>query len=120
MDDELSADPADKPADKRAEYEAAIRKDDDARYVLRLYVTGMTLRSTRAISNIKAICQERLEGRYELEVVDAREHPDQARADGILAVPTLVKRLPVPLRRLIGDLSDIEHVLIGLDLARKT
>ena len=112
--------PTGDPVDRREDYEAAIQGEDLSRYVLRLYVTGMTPRSTRAIANIKALCEERLAGRYDLEVVDARDHPDMARHDEVLAVPTLVKRLPSPLRRLIGDLSNIEHVLVGLDLVPKT
>jgi circadian clock protein KaiB len=89
------------------------------RYVLRLYVTGMTPRSTEAFANIKAICEEHLQGRYDLEVIDIYEHPSLAKDEQIIAVPTLVKRLPAPLRRLIGNLSDEERVLFGLDLRRK-
>lgn len=86
------------------------------RYVLRLYVTGSTPRSVDAIATIRALCRERLEGRYELEVIDLRQHPELARVEQITAVPLLVKKLPHPLRRLIGDLSDEERVLLGLDL----
>lgn len=89
------------------------------RHVLRLYVTGITPRSTRAIANIKAICEEHLKGNYDLEVVDLYQHPVLAAGDQIVAVPTLIKRLPPPLRRLIGDLSDREKVLIGLDIKLK-
>ena len=88
-------------------------------YVLRLYVTGMTQRSTEAFSTIKAICEERLQGRYELEVIDIYQHPQLAIDEQIIAVPTLVKKLPAPLRRLVGDLSNRERVLLGLDLRRK-
>jgi circadian clock protein KaiB len=88
-------------------------------YVLRLYVTGMTPRSTEAFAAIKAICEERLQGRYELEVIDIYEHPQLAIDEQIIAVPTLVKLLPAPLRRLVGDLSNKERVLLGLDLRRK-
>ncbi|QDU31391.1 Circadian clock protein KaiB [Anatilimnocola aggregata] len=91
----------------------------DARYVLRLYVTGMTARSTEAFAAIKAICEERLQGRYELEVVDIYQHPQLAIDEQIIAVPTLVKMLPAPLRRMIGDLSNVDRVLLGLDLRRK-
>jgi circadian clock protein KaiB len=90
------------------------------RYVLRLYVTGMTPRSTEAFATIKAICEEHLQGRYDLEVIDIYEHPALAKDEQIIAVPTLVKKLPIPLRRLIGDLSAEERVLLGLDLRRKT
>ena len=93
--------------------------DAQERYVLRLYVTGMTPRSTRAFAAIKALCEEHLQGRYDLEVIDIYQHPQLAKDEQIIAVPTLVKKLPEPLRRLIGDLSDTERVLLGLDLRRK-
>ena len=86
------------------------------RYVLKLYVTGATGRSLRAIANIKAICEQYLKGRYDLEVVDIYRRPALLRQDQIVAVPTLVKKLPVPLRLLVGDLSRSEQVLQGLDL----
>jgi circadian clock protein KaiB len=92
---------------------------DDAKYVLRLYVTGMTPRSTEAIATIKAICEEHLRGRYDLEVIDIYQNPQLVRDEQIIAAPTLVKKLPLPLRRLIGTLSDRERVLLGLDLQRK-
>ena len=88
-------------------------------YVLRLYVTGMSPRSTEAFASIKAICEERLQGRYELEVIDIYQHPQLAIDEQIIAVPTLVKKLPAPLRRLVGDLSNEDRVLLGLDLRRK-
>ena len=88
-------------------------------YVLRLYVTGMTPRSTEAFAAIKAICEERLQGRYQLEVIDIYQHPQLAIDEQIIAVPTLVKLLPAPLRRLVGDLSNEERLLFGLDLRRK-
>ena len=88
-------------------------------YVLRLYVTGMTPRSTEAFAAISALCEERLHGRYDLEVIDIYQHPQLAIAEQIIAVPTLVKQLPPPLRRLVGDLSNEERVLLGLDLRRK-
>ena len=89
------------------------------KYVLRLYVTGLTPRSTEAIERTKAICEEYLHGRYELEVIDIYEQPTLAQGDQIIAVPTLVRRLPLPLRRLVGDLSDKERVLLGLDLKKQ-
>ena len=92
----------------------------EERYVLRLYVTGMTPRSTEAFASIKTLCEERLQGRYELEVIDIYQHPQLAIDEQIIAVPTLVKKLPAPLRRLVGDLSNEERVLLGLDLRRKT
>lgn len=89
---------------------------DRDRYVLRLYVTGMTARSAEAIATIQSICKERLKGRYDLEVIDIYQHPKLAKDEQIIAAPTLVKRLPLPLRRFIGALSDRDRVLLGLDL----
>jgi circadian clock protein KaiB len=89
------------------------------KYLFRLYVTGATSRSRRAITNIIAICNERLEGKYDLEVIDIHQKPALAHHEQILASPTLIKQLPLPLRRIIGDLSDRESVLFGLDLKRK-
>jgi circadian clock protein KaiB len=91
-------------------------KPGEPGYRLSLYVAGMTPRSARAIANIKEICEEHLRGRYALEVIDLYQQPVLAERDQIVAVPTLLKRLPRPLRRLIGDLSDRELVLVGLDL----
>ena len=88
-------------------------------FLLRLFVTGMTPRSTDAIARIKAICEEYLEGRYELEVVDIYQQPEAARVEQIVATPTLVKKLPPPLRRLVGDLSDKRRVLLGLDIRER-
>ena len=94
--------------------------EPDARtYVLRLFVTGMTPRSTEAIARIKAICVEYLEGRYELEVIDIYQNPAVARDEQIIAAPTLVKKLPLPLRRLVGDLTDKKRVLLGLNIRAK-
>ncbi len=86
------------------------------RYLLRLYVTGTTGRSVHAIQNVKRVCEEHLNGRYELEVVDLYKNLPLARGDQIGAAPTLLKRLPLPLRRLIGDMSDEDRLLVGLDL----
>ena len=85
-------------------------------YVLRLYVSGSTLKSARAIENIKRISEQYLRNGYHLEVVDVYQQPHMAREDQIVAVPTLIRRLPTPLRRLIGDLSNTQNVLLGLDL----
>jgi circadian clock protein KaiB len=85
-------------------------------YILRLYVAGQTPKSMAAFANLKKICEEYLEGRYQIQVVDLLENPKLARGDQILAVPTLVRQLPLPVRRIIGDLSNTERVLIGLDL----
>ena len=98
-------------------YEKTLDQNDArARYVLRLYVTGMTRRSTIAIQNIKRICEEHLHGRYLLEVVDVFEHPALAKGEQIIAAPTLIKSLPTPLRRFIGDMSNTDKILLGLDL----
>ena len=102
-----------------AAFERSLAKPSRLRYELRLYVAGMTLRSTRAIANIKEICEEHLKGLYALHVIDLYQQPVLAEGDQIIAVPTLIKKLPVPLRRIIGDLSDRERVLIGLDLKPK-
>ncbi len=99
------------------EFEKALREQGDERYVLRLYVTGSTPKSTQAILNLKKICEERLQGRYELEVIDIYQQPERARNEQIIAAPTLIKQLPSPLRKIIGDLSSEERVLVGLDLA---
>ncbi len=85
-------------------------------FKLRLYVTGRTAQSQRAIDNLSVICQADLGGQYEIEVIDVLEHPGLAENEKILATPTLVKRLPEPVRKIIGDLSDRERVLLGLDL----
>ncbi|HEX3556037.1 MAG TPA: circadian clock KaiB family protein [Thermoanaerobaculia bacterium] len=84
---------------------------------LRLYVAGQTPKSVTALSNLKKLCEEHLAGKYRIEVIDLLEHPQLARGDQILAIPTLVRRLPSPVRKIIGDLSNTERVLIGLDVA---
>ena len=85
-------------------------------YILRLYVAGQTPKSMTAFANLKNICEEHLAGRYEIEVVDLLKNPTLASGDQILAIPTLVRKLPEPVRKIIGDLSNTERVLIGLDL----
>ena len=85
-------------------------------FVLRLYVAGQTSKSMLAFSNLKKICEEHLAGQYKIEVVDLLENPKLARGDQIFAIPTLVRKLPEPVRKIIGDLSNTERVLIGLDL----
>ncbi len=97
-------------------FERTLAAASSQRYLLRLYVTGMTPRSTQAFAALKAICEEHLRGRYDLEVIDIYEHPALAKDEQIIAAPTLVKKLPAPLRRLIGNLSTKERVLLGLDL----
>jgi circadian clock protein KaiB len=89
---------------------------DDTSQVLRLYIAGQTPRSIAAFSNLKRICEEHLAGRYRIEVIDLVQNPQLAAGDQILAVPTLVRRLPEPVRKIIGDLSNADRVLVGLDL----
>jgi circadian clock protein KaiB len=91
-----------------------------ADYLLKLYVTGRTPRSEKAIANLRRICDEELHGQYEMQIIDVLEHPQLAEDEKILATPTLIKRLPPPLRRVIGDLSDTEKVLLGLDVWPET
>jgi len=83
---------------------------------LRLYVAGQTPKSIAALANLKRLCDDRLAGRYRIEVIDLEKHPDLARRDEILVVPTLVRKLPKPIRNIIGDLSNVERVLVGLDI----
>ena len=106
------------PLDRADEFERAIASAGEShqRYVLRLYVTGSTPRSSRAIQNIRAICEKHLHGRYDLEVIDIHQQPVLARGEQIIAAPTLIKKLPAPLRKVVGDLSDSDRVLMGLDL----
>ncbi len=87
-----------------------------SKYILRLYITGRTPQSQRAVDNLRRICEAELRNAYELEVIDVLEHPEAAESDKILATPTLVKQLPEPVRKIIGDLSDREKVLLGLDI----
>jgi circadian clock protein KaiB len=92
-----------------------VEKSDD-RWVLRLYVAGQTSKSLIAFANLKKICEERLKGKYTIEVIDLMINPQLGREHQILAIPTLVRKLPVPVRKIIGDLSDTERVLVGLDI----
>jgi circadian clock protein KaiB len=92
----------------------------DPNYVLRLYVTGQTPRSVSAIENMRRICAEHLSDRYTLEVIDIYQHPEACQQQQIIAAPTLIKVLPHPLRRIIGDLSNTEKVLVGLDLRARS
>ncbi len=105
--------------DSTVELEERLNCSKKQTYVLRLYVTGMTPRSIKAIENIKGIVEEKLQGYYELEIIDIYQHPELARNEQIIATPTLVKKLPLPIRKIIGDMSDKERVIIGLDLFPK-
>jgi circadian clock protein KaiB len=104
------------PTIEAAAMEVLIAATAAPRYVLRLYITGATTRSARAISNIRKICEEHLDGRYDLEIVDVAQHPTLAAGEQIIAVPTLIRKLPLPLRRFIGDMSHTDRLLLGLDL----
>jgi len=106
--------------DTTEKYEKALEQEDQQSYVLRLYVVGMTPNSIRAIENIKRICEEHLKGRYELEIVDIYQNPVLAQGEQIIAAPTLIKNLPLPLRKFIGDMSQTERILLGLDVRPKT
>jgi circadian clock protein KaiB len=101
------------------EFEERLKRKPKETCVLRLYVTGMTPRSTRAIQNIKKLCEDHLKGRYDLEVIDIYQQPTLAAGDQIIAAPTLIKKLPLPLRKFIGDMVNQEKIILGLDLRGK-
>jgi circadian clock protein KaiB len=98
------------------EYEISIGKAKNETYLLKLYITGITPQSLLATDNIKMICEKHLKGRYTLEVIDLYKNPALAKGEQIIAAPTLIKKLPLPLRWIIGNMSDTERVLVGLDL----
>ena len=101
---------------KKTPKQAISPEPDEERWLLRLYVAGQTPKSVTAFANLKKICEEHLEGRYHIEVIDLLVNPTLAKDDQILALPTLVRRLPEPMKRIIGDLSNTERVLVGLDV----
>ena len=105
--------------DSTQEFERAQVRAQKTPYVLRLYVTGTTPQSARAIANIKRLCEVYLKGRYELDVVDLYQQPELAQGEQIIVAPTLVKKSPLPQRRIVGDMSKSERVLAGLDLQKK-
>lgn len=105
--------------DDSADFETVAAANANARYVLRLYVTGTTSHSTRAMINIRKICEEHLQGRYDLQVIDIAQNSTLAEGEQIIAAPTLIKKLPLPMRRFIGDMSKTERILLGLDLRAK-
>jgi circadian clock protein KaiB len=105
-----------KPKNSAGDFEKAASKAEKERYELCLFIAGTTPLSSAALATITSLCEDRLSGRYDLVVVDVYQQPARAKLDQIVAVPTLVKRRPLPLRRLIGDLSDRAQVLVGLDL----
>jgi circadian clock protein KaiB len=100
--------------------EQALLSTQAKKYTLRLYVAGTSPKSLRAIANVKKICEENLHGHYELQVIDLYQQPQLAQGEQILAAPTLIRNLPLPLRRVIGDMSSAERVLVGLDLRKKS
>ena len=102
------------------EFEKAATKVSRKKYVLRLYITGMTPKSSVAIANVQKLCEKYLKGAYELKVIDIYQQPKLAKGEQIIATPTLIKKLPLPLRKLIGDMSDTERFLLGIDLKQKT
>lgn len=104
--------------DATGDFEKALNEDANQRYMLRLYVAGNTQRSANTILKLRKLCEEHLRGRYQLEVIDIYQQPEEAKRDDIIATPTLVKQLPLPMRRMIGDLSEVERVLVGLDLVK--
>ena len=104
---------------RRPDGDARRRGRGSAEYLLRLYVAGHTPKSQQALANLRRICEEHLAGRYELEVIDVFQQATRARDDQVIAIPTLIKTLPVPLKRFIGDLSNRDVVVVGLDVKRK-
>ena len=104
--------------DSTAEFEQRPQSLREIKYILRLYVAGTSPQSVRAIANVKKICEENLQGHYELQVIDLYQQPQLAQGEQIIAAPTLIKKLPLPLRRIIGDMSSTERVLVGLDLRK--
>jgi len=104
--------------DQSDRFELSINQNNNSNYILKLYVVGTTPQSVKAIENSKMICEEHLKGRYTLEVIDLYQHPVLASGEQIIAAPTLVKYLPLPLRRIIGDMSNTDRVLVGLDLRK--
>lgn len=101
-----------------AAFDQAIYGLREEKYILRLFITGSTSKSVLALTNLKKICEEYLEGRYDLEVIDLYKNPGLAIDEQIIAAPTLIKKLPLPFRRIIGDMSDIEQVLMGLEIKK--
>lgn len=105
--------------DSTEAFELALLETDKGNYLLRLYVSGMTPNSRKAIANVRKLCEEHLEGRYQLEIIDIYQQPIFAKEGQIVAAPTLVKELPPPLRKFIGDMSNVERILLGLDVRTK-
>ncbi len=104
----------------RSRWNRPVARQAKEKYVLKLYITGMTARSQQALRNIKKIIEENPDNNFDLEVIDIYQQPTLAKGDQIIAVPTLIKKLPAPLRRLIGDLSQEDRIILGLDLKPKS
>jgi circadian clock protein KaiB len=119
MDKEIGQDAATAAQDATERFEIALRERGQGDYLLRLYVSGMTPNSLKAIENVQKICAEHLEGRYQLEIIDIYQQPIFAKEGQIVAAPTLIKELPPPLRKFIGDMSQTERILMGLDVRKK-
>lgn len=109
----MKAESSEKPSGRKKSQDAEHNPD---KWILRLYVAGKTPRSMTAFENLKKICEERLKNKYTIEVIDLLQNPQLGREHQILAIPTLVRKLPVPVRKIIGDLSNTERVLVGLDI----
>jgi circadian clock protein KaiB len=107
------------PGDATERFEQLASQPNQDIYVLRLYLSGLTPRSTEALAALRTVCEQYLQGRYQLEVIDLFQYPDRAENDEVVATPTLVKALPPPLRRLVGDLSNTERLLVGLQLQKR-
>ncbi|MBZ0156224.1 MAG: circadian clock KaiB family protein [Alphaproteobacteria bacterium] len=108
--------PKQKKENTLKEFEEAIDKEKHKQYILQLYITGATRKSSRAIENLREFCEEHLKGRYRLEVIDIYQHPELAESEQVIVAPTLIKKLPLPLRKFIGDLSETEKILKGFNI----
>jgi len=108
-----------KPETKTTTRKKSAEKKADDHWILKLYVAGQTPKAITAYKNLKAICEDQLKGKFKIEVIDLLKNPQLGRDDQILALPTLVRKIPVPVRKIIGDLSDTERVLVGLDLKQQ-
>ena len=105
-----------KPSPKKAEKKHPQNESDNEKWELRLYVAGQTPKSIRAFANLKKFCEEHVAGKYSIEIIDLLKNPKLARGDQIVAIPTLVRKVPQPIRKIIGDLSNTERVIVGLDI----
>jgi circadian clock protein KaiB len=111
-----STKPARKASPKKAAASAEVKSDAEGKWSLRLYIAGQSPKSMTAMTNLKRLCEQHIPGQYSIEVIDLMKNPQLAQVDQILAIPTLVRKIPEPMKRVIGDLSDTERTMIGLDL----